>query len=106
MLDTFECLGRKNLQGRFCKETIGIGKCSQILSRRSIICVIMSIPKIFIRKYQPGDDAAIQKLVAQGAMTTVNPFFLSSAFREGIIQLILMLAAVLFIVVGTSLKYR
>lgn len=62
------------------------------------------LPKVIIRKYQPGDEKAIESLVAKGTMVTVNPFFLSSAIKEGVIQLILMTAAILFIVVGTSLR--
>lgn len=64
----------------------------------------MTLPKVIIRKFQPGDEGAVSKLVAKGAMVTVNPFFFSSAVKEGVIQLILMTAAILFIVVGTSLK--
>jgi len=60
--------------------------------------------RVFIRKYQPGDEKAIKSLVAKGVMVTVNPFFLSAAVKEGIIQLILMTAAVLFIAIGTTLR--
>lgn len=66
----------------------------------------MEIHKILVRKYRQGDEAAVKKLVAQGALVTVNPFFLNSVVKEGIIQLTLMLAAVLFIAVGTTLKQR
>ena len=62
--------------------------------------------KVFIRKYQPGDEDAVKSLVSKGVMVTVNPFFLSAAVKEGVIQLILMTAAVLFIAVGTTLKNR
>jgi len=60
--------------------------------------------KVFIRKYHPGDEDAVKSLVSKGVMVTVNPFFLSAAVKEGVIQLILMTAAVLFIAVGTTLK--
>lgn len=60
--------------------------------------------RVYIRKYQPGDEKAVKSLVAKGVMVTVNPFFLSAAIKEGIIQLILMASAVLFIVLGTTLR--
>jgi len=60
--------------------------------------------RVYIRKYQPGDEKAIKSLVAKGVMVTVNPFFLSAAIKEGIIQLILMTAAILFIAIGTTLR--
>lgn len=62
-------------------------------------------PRVLIRKYRFGDEKAIIRLVNEGTMVTVNPFFLRAATREMIAQLILMFAAILFIVVGTSLKY-
>jgi len=62
-------------------------------------------PKVLIRKYRYGDEKAIIRLVNEGTMVTVNPFFLRAATREVIAQVILMFAAILFIVVGTSLKY-
>jgi len=62
-------------------------------------------PKVVIRKFRYGDEKAIIRLVNEGTMVTVNPFFLRAATREMIAQVILMLAAILFIVVGTSLKY-
>ena len=62
--------------------------------------------RVYIRKYQPGDEKAVKSLVAKGVMVTVNPFFLSAAIKEGIIQLILMASAVLFIVLGTTLRNR
>ena len=93
-------------------------------------------PKVLIRKYRYGDEKAIIRLVNEGTMVTVNPFFFRAATREMIVsyllklqqtriflycmiyqlratffvyfqaQVILMLSAILFIVVGTSLKYR
>ena len=55
-------------------------------------------------KYQAGDGPAVRWLVSKGVMVTVNPFFLSASVKEGVIQLILMTAAVLFIAVGTTLR--
>ena len=66
----------------------------------------MEIPKVLVRKFRQGDEKAIKKIIAKETLVTVNPFFLSSVVREGVIQFTLMLSAVLFIVVGTSLKQR
>jgi len=60
--------------------------------------------RVYIRKYQAGDGPAVRWLVSKGVMVTVNPFFLSASVKEGVIQLILMTAAVLFIAVGTTLR--
>lgn len=60
--------------------------------------------QVLIRAYRIGDEAEIKSLVKDAAMATVWPFFFSSARREVISQFILILAALLFVVVGVSLK--
>ncbi len=61
--------------------------------------------KVLIRSYRYGDDNQIKSLNTEGAMGTVWPFFLASARREAIAQIVLMVAALLFIVVGLPLHY-
>ena len=39
-------------------------------------------PRVLIRKYRYGDEKAIIRLVKEGTMMTVNPFFFSAATRE------------------------
>ena len=46
-------------------------------------------PKVLIRKYRYGDEKAIIRLVNEGTMVTVNPFFLRSATREMIVSVFL-----------------
>ena len=46
-------------------------------------------PKVLIRKYRYGDEKAIIRLVNDGTMATVNPFFLRSATREVIVSVII-----------------
>ena len=43
-------------------------------------------PKVLIRKYRYGDEKAIIRLVNEGTMVTVNPFFLRAATREVIVS--------------------
>ena len=43
-------------------------------------------PKVLIRKYRYGDEKAIIRLVNQGTMVTVNPFFFRAATREMIVS--------------------
>ena len=43
-------------------------------------------PKVHIRKYRYGDEKAIIRLVNEGTMVTVNPFFLRAATREVIVS--------------------
>ena len=62
--------------------------------------------KILIRKYRYGDDDDIRALVNEATMDTVWPFFFGAARREAIAQIVLMVAALLFIVVGLPLHYR
>ena len=67
---------------------------------------MMSACKVLIRKYRLGDDSQIKSLLKDAAMSTVWPFFFSSARRELVSQMILLLAAILFVVVGTPLLHR
>ena len=43
-------------------------------------------PKVLIRKYRYGDEKAIIRLVNEGTMVTVNPFFFRAATREMIVS--------------------
>ena len=43
-------------------------------------------PRVLIRKYRFGDEKAIIRLVNEGTMVTVNPFFLRAATREMIVS--------------------
>ena len=43
-------------------------------------------PRVLIRKYRFGDEKAILRLVNEGTMVTVNPFFLRAATREMIVR--------------------
>lgn len=61
--------------------------------------------RVLIRKYRHGDEKPIVDLVNSTTMITVNPFFFSAATKEMVAQAILIQAAVLFIIVGTSLEY-
>ena len=62
-----------------------------------------SRPSIRIRPFHYGDDAKVKRLLDQAAMSTVWPMFLGFAKREVTSHLILMLAAILFVVVGLQL---
>ena len=62
--------------------------------------------RVLIRSYRYGDEPQIKKLINEATMATVWPFFFASARKELISQLILLLAAVLFVVIGTPLHYR
>ena len=58
---------------------------------------------VIIRPFRYGDDAKVQKILDQAAMSTAWPMFIAFAKREVTSQIILMLAAILFIVVGLQL---
>ena len=66
----------------------------------------MSACKVLIRKYRLGDDSQIKSLLKDASMSTVWPFFFSSARREFVSQIILLLAAILFVVIDFSLLNR
>ena len=53
-------------------------------------------PKVLIRKYRYGDEKAIIRLVNEGTMVTVNPFFLRAATREVIVSNFLEISQFIF----------
>jgi len=63
-------------------------------------------PRVLIRKYRYGDEKAIIRLVNEGTMVTVNPFFLRAATREVIISIILMFSGSSHLDVCRHLIYR
>ena len=48
--------------------------------------ILENEPKVLIRKYRYGDEKAIIRLVNEGTMVTVNPFFFRAATREMIVS--------------------
>ena len=51
--------------------------------------ILENEPKVLIRKYRYGDEKAIIRLVNEGTMVTVNPFFFRAATREMIVSSLL-----------------
>ena len=62
-------------------------------------------PKVLIRKFRYGDEKAIIRLVNEGTMVTVNPFFLRSATREIIVSFLMIMPENLFGVLKCVNKY-
>ena len=61
--------------------------------------------RVLIRRFRPSDAAAAKALARRAALTSVVPFFTAMAVRETTWQVALMLAAILFVVVGFPLQY-
>lgn len=67
--------------------------------------VSTSSPSVVVRPFQYGDEKQVKRLLHQATLGTTWPMFFSFARREIISQSILILAAVLFVVVGLPLAY-
>lgn len=57
---------------------------------------------VVIRVYQPSDEAECSKLIQEGVMSTVRPSFFTALTREVTIQVIITMAAVMFVFIGLS----
>lgn len=62
--------------------------------------------KVILRSYKYGDEPEIKRLIGEAYMTPVWPLFVATLRREIFSQLILMIAAFAFVVVGIPLIQR
>ncbi len=60
------------------------------------------MPVVLVRRFRPGDEEEVMRLIGEATMSTVVPFFKRFATREIVSHLALLSAAVSFVVVGTS----
>ena len=54
-------------------------------------------PFIVIRNYKPGDESGCKQVVHEGIMSTVNPAFFAALTREVTFQIIIIMAAIMFV---------
>lgn len=57
-------------------------------------------PFIVIRNYQPGDELGCRQVVHEGIMSTVKPAFFAALTREVTFQIIIIMAAIMFVFMG------
>lgn len=57
---------------------------------------------ILIRSYQQGDEIACREIIREGVMATVLPAFFAALTREVTFEIIIIMAAFMFVFMGLS----
>lgn len=65
----------------------------------------MDSPIVVIRAVRPEDCPAAKQIIFEGTLEPVNRFFLKAIFRETFAQAVVMVAAIMYIVIGLKFQY-
>ncbi|KAF4533190.1 hypothetical protein B566_EDAN001732 [Ephemera danica] len=91
--------------GEFSRLEVTVSAINLRINQKPLIGKMSSMSVVVLRDYHPGDEIQCQDIIREATMSTVNVAFISGLTREFTFQLMVLVAAVMYIFIGIPLKF-